>query len=270
MSTLLRGVVAGALLVAMGAGAHASDIWISSQAGAIGEYNTATGQLIGGTYSNNAGLAGLTDIAFIGTQMYGTTFTSLLSINDVTGTSTQIGSYSGGIQVNALVGNGSNLLGAAFNAHNVFVVNPSNAAVGVYAANGNLSAGDLAFQGGNLYESIVDAASGLDALYNVTTGTEIGLFSTDSNTVFGLASDGTTMFAVDGANIYTVDLSNAHLTYDSTLSFGIGAASGAAFVSEGSVTGVPEPSTWAMMALGFAGVALLGYRRHRQLSPIVG
>ena len=27
------------------------------------------------------------------------------------------------------------------------------------------------------------------------------------------------------------------------------------------VTGVPEPSTWAMMALGFAGLGFAGYRK---------
>ena len=28
--------------------------------------------------------------------------------------------------------------------------------------------------------------------------------------------------------------------------------------------GVPEPSTWAMMALGFAGLGFLGYRKTRR------
>jgi hypothetical protein len=32
-----------------------------------------------------------------------------------------------------------------------------------------------------------------------------------------------------------------------------------------SVTGVPEPSTWAMMLLGFAGLGFAGYRRAREL-----
>jgi hypothetical protein len=30
------------------------------------------------------------------------------------------------------------------------------------------------------------------------------------------------------------------------------------------VSGVPEPSTWAMMLLGFAGLGLAGYRASRQ------
>ncbi|HLL27600.1 MAG TPA: PEPxxWA-CTERM sorting domain-containing protein [Xanthobacteraceae bacterium] len=31
-------------------------------------------------------------------------------------------------------------------------------------------------------------------------------------------------------------------------------------------SGVPEPSTWAMMLIGFAGIGLLAYRRSRKLA----
>jgi hypothetical protein len=34
-----------------------------------------------------------------------------------------------------------------------------------------------------------------------------------------------------------------------------------------SITAVPEPSTWAMMATGFAGLGLLASRRKRKLTP---
>jgi hypothetical protein len=33
-------------------------------------------------------------------------------------------------------------------------------------------------------------------------------------------------------------------------------------VIQGQVSGVPEPSTWAMMILGFAGVGFMAYRRN--------
>jgi hypothetical protein len=36
---------------------------------------------------------------------------------------------------------------------------------------------------------------------------------------------------------------------------------------QGQVSGVPEPSTWAMMILGFAGVGFMGYRR--RIRPVV-
>jgi hypothetical protein len=32
-------------------------------------------------------------------------------------------------------------------------------------------------------------------------------------------------------------------------------------VTSGSITSVPEPSTWAMLLLGFAGIGFMAYRR---------
>ena len=40
---------------------------------------------------------------------------------------------------------------------------------------------------------------------------------------------------------------------------------------EFAVTAVPEPSTWAMLGTGFAGLALAGYKRSRdRLAPALG
>ena len=40
--------------------------------------------------------------------------------------------------------------------------------------------------------------------------------------------------------------------------------------STGIITnGVPEPSTWALMGLGFAGIGIAAYRRSRKASPAV-
>jgi PEP-CTERM motif len=36
------------------------------------------------------------------------------------------------------------------------------------------------------------------------------------------------------------------------------------FANGGTIASVPEPSTWAMMILGFAGVGFLAYRRREQ------
>jgi hypothetical protein len=42
---------------------------------------------------------------------------------------------------------------------------------------------------------------------------------------------------------------------------GINDAGVVGFIDVHAIRGVPEPSTWAMMLVGFAGLALTGYRR---------
>jgi hypothetical protein len=44
---------------------------------------------------------------------------------------------------------------------------------------------------------------------------------------------------------------------------GLPSAGDRAFTLEGSTGAVPEPSTWAMMILGFAGVGFMRYRRRK-------
>jgi hypothetical protein len=48
-------------------------------------------------------------------------------------------------------------------------------------------------------------------------------------------------------------------------SSGIGGGGGGSFVWEQSI---PEPSTWAMMLLGFAGLGFAGYRTSRRVASI--
>jgi hypothetical protein len=264
VSRRLVGVVAATIIVAGTASANASSLWIDDTAGNIGLVDTATGTIVPGTLHNTGQI--LTDIGFIGTQMYGTTFTGLFTINTATGASTLVGTYgaqaNGGM--NALVGNGASLLGASNATNTVFNINPANAALSNFATPPLPSAGDLAFAGGTLYESAV--GNGGDALVNVSTGTVVGLFHTSSvssfSAVFGLADDGTTMFAVDGTNIYSVNLTNALLTPLSNYGgHGLLDANGTAFLQEnvpGPIVGAGLPGV--LMACGVL-VALARRRR---------
>lgn len=59
------------------------------------------------------------------------------------------------------------------------------------------------------------------------------------------------IFTADAASPYTFSL-NFH---------GLGVPAGDFVVDNATVTAVPEPSTWAMMILGFMGVGFLAYRR---------
>jgi hypothetical protein len=213
-----------------------ADIWISDRAGEIGLFNTATGALEPGTLHKTT-VHGLTDIGFLGKQMYGTTFNELGTINDKTGKGIPIGTYEFNDGINALVGDGSDtVLVASHTSDDIWKINIKTDKVTVYAKSGGLdSAGDLAWAGHTLYESVVEG--GADALYNVSAHKLVGYFEGASGApvghVFGLADSGSEMFAVVGNSIYSVDLADAHLTYlSSDKASGIGAASGAAFVNE--------------------------------------
>jgi hypothetical protein len=213
----------------------------------------------------------MTDIGFIGSQMYGVTFPNLFSINKTTGASTLIGSTFSDPGMNALVGAGTGLLGASNTTvtTNVYSIDPATAALTVVATSPLPSAGDLAFAGGSLFESAVDL-NGFDRLVDVTTHSIVGQFHTPTTFGFsdvnGLADNGATMYAVAGTEIYSVNLGNGLLTPVLDYSgHGLGAANGAAFDPPGGAAFVPpgtipEPSTWMMMLLGFAGLGFLGYR----------
>ncbi len=59
------------------------------------------------------------------------------------------------------------------------------------------------------------------------------------------------------------------LSYDLTFSAGTLAKAGDGFgftydIADPAMTGIPEPSTWAMMSLGFASLAFAGYRGSRK------
>ena len=98
----LFGAVSAVVMLVGGAGfAHAdTNLWIDDASGNIGLVDITTG---GVSLVNSTGQS-LTDIGFIGSQMYGVTFGNLFSINKATGASTLIGSNFSDTGMNALVG----------------------------------------------------------------------------------------------------------------------------------------------------------------------
>ena len=260
---MLLGTVA--VLALSGAARADVNLWIDDTSGNIGLVDLTTG-VVSNVF--NTGQA-LTDIAFVGTQMFGTTFTSLVKINDTNGSSTVVGNYSvGGGGMNALVGDGTNLLAASNATTETYLIDPATAGATNFANSVLPAAGDLAFSGKTLFLSGTNANAG-DSLVNVSTSSVVGAFSPAESSVFGLANDGTTTYAVDGTEIFTVNTANGVLTpllnYGAN-TLGLGDANGTAFIAEGPSGAVPEPSTWAMLLLGFGGLAMFAKRKMARLA----
>ncbi|HET7084698.1 MAG TPA: PEP-CTERM sorting domain-containing protein [Rhizomicrobium sp.] len=249
-------------------------LWISDTNGNIGQVDIASGSVVAGSV-HNTGLS-LTDIGFNSTgTLYGTTFTNLYSLDTGTGAATSLGSYSGigGGGMNSLVGGGGvSLLGSSALTTQLYSIDPANPAGASVAGPAPLtSAGDLAFSGATLYGSGIDPASGDNSLLNFTTDSVVSLFHVGSaagptlNSVFGLADDGTTMYAVNGTEVYSVDLATAVLTplFDYSLNENgqaLADATGSAFTGEGS-TQVPEPFSLSLFGTGLAALAAWRARR---------
>jgi hypothetical protein len=208
--------------------------WVSDRSGHIEEFFKATGQPVPGS-GHSTGLP-LTDIAFIGDQMYGTTFGALYQIDDTTGAAGLVGNYSFNDGINALVGHEGALYAASYTNHDVYKLDPRTGP-SIYAVTPYASAGDLAWAGETLYES-VRLRGGRDGLYDVTDHHLVGTFRAAGgqtfNDLFGLTDNGHGMFAIAGNDIYQVNLATAHLTHlSNNAASGFGQASGAAWANVG-------------------------------------
>jgi hypothetical protein len=99
---------------------------------------------------------------------------------------------------------------------------------------------------------------------NVVSGSNFGsdylVVLSNSNYQFDLVLDTkSSLFSGGGA---TIDSSHSYFTPNGFPCFdSVVCGSGAPFSGTLTISAVPEPSTWAMMIIGFAGLGFLGYRR---------
>ena len=103
--------------------------------------------------------------------------------------------------------------------------------------------------------------------YTVTLGSDDAGYLFINNALVvsrpGLNGYGTNDASVDltaGVHPFTIEYYNGPPT---------GAAVGLGLSSGLTVTGVPEPSTWALLILGFAGLGWAGYRRARPSATVL-
>jgi hypothetical protein len=104
--------------------------------------------------------------------------------------------------------------------------------------------------------------------------------SSTSGSVFGIFAGGPSLFAPTG---YTSgSFISGSATYDSTTiagldltpgtytyTWGTGPDADSLVVNIGTVSPVPEASTWAMMLLGFAGIGFMAYRKRKSAALAV-
>jgi len=272
-STRSRAILVATALLALGLSRPAwadLDAYVATGNGNFGSLDLTTGAY---TQIGSLGLSfgeTIFGLGFIGGELIGSDSNnpgSLYSINTATGAATLIGALSDGANVYSV--DGGTTSGGAF----IGVTQDSNSllfAAQPTAPPNVLGALPLGFEadglvavdgsGSNIYLG-EDVGAPSDTLHVLNASGLTSLGALGANAYSG-AVVGSTLYTTDGQNIYNYTVSPTSLSgiLGDTPITGLGedAVDALALIS---VTSVPEPSTWALMLIGFAGLGVAGYRR---------
>jgi hypothetical protein len=176
------------------------------------------------------------------------------------------------------------LLGAAFSTNAVFCAPPANAdtvfdftltSTPVQIFNATLVSGSvtgeifgLSENGNSQTSTSVEILTSPIGLSNLTLTYVFGTFDVTAGVITGannlLFTDGNSFLQFNDsetlghANFIYTPIPNSGFSGNDYVVSNLGGFAG---VTYSEVTAVPEPSTWAMMMLGFAGVGFIAYRR---------
>lgn len=226
-------------------------LWVSDTSRGLGVVDTQTGSV------SMIGLTSvvMTDIAFDRDEnLWGISFTNLYRIDKTTAATTLVGS-TGVPGANALVFGPTGTLYAAGSDARLYSLNTATGAGTNLGTIGFASAGDLAFNGGELYLSEIGASRLVQiALGPTVSGTVVG--SIGFANVYGLATaENSVLYGTTGTRVIAVNtLTGAGALVADYGGHGLGTAGGTAFTTE-----APAPSS--AFVLGIAG--LLANRRRR-------
>jgi len=214
----------GTLTAAGGPVVHVDD-----SSGNLGIVDVSSGAV---TVIGNMGVV-LTDIAFAPNgDLYGLSSVDFYRINPATAAVIRVGSH-GIPNGNALVfdTNGT-LYAAGFGTTLLYTINLATGIAGAVGNTGFRSAGDLAFNAGELYMSSTDDRLIRIDLANAATGTAVGRFGFSS--VFGLATgDNGVLYGISGTRVFSVDINNGSGTLVADYGgLGLGPANGSSFITE--------------------------------------
>jgi hypothetical protein len=190
-------------------------------------------------------------------QARATTFTSSLAFNSATTglTVENYGAYSAGTAVPS-----GSTLGALTYTFNTtaglggLITNLFNSFTGESLG----AAGQQFFFGGDAFTVIFPTAvTAVGIFANVNLGTSFNLATSTDSLSNTINTYDTSTFGFFGITSSTPFTSATFTSLDSFSTFNIPE------IEFGSVAAVPEPSTWAMMILGFCGIGAMTYRRRK-------